>query len=374
VLTGLLTIALVNSPSQAAPVVCDPDEAERILTDARIAPARVPIIQPNLLPGLARDRANPEVATAIEALCAEGDDLSLAPAERWETPRFGALSFTLTRTTLSDCALLQDAVVLTVGVDPTAPEEPLVYGLRSTLPRSVTPLEGEDCDQEARFRTETLLDGEGTPVRVVRITDEGANRDDDGPSHRIVVRRATPSGWIEDVLLDPAPDRLVDGGDGPTIALATGTDRDADPWIVAHDDRRLEDERCVPLPGQTVWRWDPGAQQWDALTGRDALGRLADRGLWRLAGDDGWFLILAQDIPIDRDLLEARMRRIARRHDDPISIRESAQFPNMNAGFLIVSPDPWPTREEAEKARPYWGRRTGVYVKRGWSAPDTCEP
>ncbi len=364
--------------ASAAPVVCDPEEAAQILTDARIAPARVPIIQPNLLPGLARERATPEVAEAVGALCEGGEDLSLAPAERWETPRFGALSFTLTRTTTTSCALVQEAVVLTVGIDPTAPDEPLVYGLRSRLPRSVTPL-GTDAgcsDASPRFRTEQVLDGAGTPVRVVLISDQGSDTPDStGESHhRVVVRRATPEGWKEEVLLDPAPERVVqeEGGEGPVLSIAVGTDRDADPWIVAHDDRTLEGQTCRPRPGQTIWRRDAESESWESLTGRDALGRLADRGLWRLAGDDGWFLILAQDIPADRDLLDARMRRIARRHDDPLSIRESAMFPNMNAGFLIVSPDPWPTREAAEDARSHWGRRTGVYVKQGWSAPEHC--
>ena len=371
-LTGLLGTLLGIPSVEAAPVVCDPVQAEQILTDARIAPARVPIIQPNLLPGLARDRAAPEVADAIEALCEGSQDLSLAPAERWETPRFGALSFTLTRTTTTACALVQEAVVLTVGVDPTQPDEPLVYGLRSTLPRSVTPLgAASDCDATPAFRTERVLDGDGTPVRLVLVTDEGPAT---GASHRVVVRRATPAGWSEEVLLDPAPPRLVDEGSGPTLTLAAGIGLDADPWIVAHDDRDVDGTDCVPKPGQRVWRWSPSDEHWESLTERDALGRLADRGLWRLAGDDGWFLILAQDIPADLDLLEARMRRIARRHDDPLSIRESALFPDMNAGFLIISPDPWASREAAEAAREQWGRRTGVYVKRGWTAPDACAP
>ncbi|MEZ4317325.1 MAG: hypothetical protein R3F61_07465 [Myxococcota bacterium] len=351
-------IALLGA-SYAAPVICDPEHASRVLEDARIAPDRVPVTQPNLLPGLARTRAEGEVAEALDALCGEGTGLSLAPAERWETASYSAYSFVVTRSRTEDCRLLQDAVVLTVGV---VPGEPLRYGIRAHLPASVTPI--GTCDAAPRYRSETVLDGVGTPVRLVLVRDH----EGEATQTRVVVRRATPAGWTETVLVDPAPAHVLGEGSGPLLSL---TEVDGDPWIVAHADRTVSPEGCRPERGQTVWRWN-GAS-WDALVGRSALGRLADRGSWRLAGDDGWFLILAQDIEKDRDLLEARMRRMQRRHADPLTIRESASFPGMNPGFLIVAPDPWPTRDEAEAAREVWGRRTGVYVKRGWEALDGCE-
>ncbi|MCB9679208.1 MAG: hypothetical protein H6737_29160 [Alphaproteobacteria bacterium] len=352
-------IALLGA-ALAAPVICEPERAARLLEDARIAPDRVPVTQPNLLPGLARDRADGDVAELVDGLCSEGAALSLAPAERWETASYSAYSFVLTRSRTEGCRLMQDAAVLTVGV---TPGEGLRYGVRARLPPSVTPI--GDCEATAAYRQEEVLDGLGSPVRLVLVTDwEG-----EVSRARVVVRRATPQGWTEAVLIDPAPPRLLDGGGGPRLSL---TEADGETWIVAHADREITPDgtACEARPGQTVWRWD--GEAWEALRGRAALGRLADRGAWRLAGDDGWFLILAQDIEQDRELLEARMRRMQRRHDDPLSVRESASFPGMNAGFLIVSPDPWPTREEAEAARGAWGRRTGVYVKRGWEALDGC--
>lgn len=352
-------IALLAA-SQAAPVICDPDQAARLQRDARIPMDRIPVTQPNLLPGLARAQADTEVAEVLDTLCAAGRSISLAPAESWSTASFSAYSFVLTHSRTEGCALMQESAVLTVGVQPN---QPLSLGIRGQLPPSITPI--GDCETPPRYRTETVLHGAGTAVLLVLVTDHSA-----GTEHtRLVVRRATVTGWQESPLLDPAPDRLIDGGSGPRVSLARA---DGDTWIVTHADRELDADTCRSLPGQTVWRWD-GAD-WNALSGREALGRLADRGAWRLAGDDAWFLILAQDIESDRELLKARMRRLQRRHSDPLSIRESASFPEMNSGFLIVSPDPWPTREEAEAARKSWGRRTGVYVKRGWQALDACGP
>lgn len=348
------------SVALGAPVVCDGARALRIVEDAGIPPSRVPATQPNLLPGLARG-ADDEVGRALDAFCARPGGLSLAPAERWETAEGGAWSFVLTRSETSDCALLQEALVLTIAVTPgRAP----TYGIRSRLPPTVSPV-GTCEGVQARYRSETVLDGSDGPVRVVWVRDlEG----DEVVGSRVVVRRATPDGWTEAVLLDPAPARLADpAGGGPVVALTPGMD----PWIVASGDRAIDGDTCRPVPGQTVWRWADGA--WVAEEGRVALGSLAGRGAWRLAGEDAWFLILAQDTESDREQLEVRRRRLQRRDPVPLHLLESASFPGMNAGFLIVTPDPWPTEEEAERARQAWSRRTGVYVRRGWTAPDPCE-
>ncbi len=348
-------IALISA--MAAPVICDPERAERVLEDARIPPHRMPVTQPNLLPGLAR--SDSEVAQVLEELCAAGDGaLSLVPAERWESAEASAYSFVLTHSESEGCLLRQESVVLTVGV---VPEQPLTYGIRSRQPPSLTPI-GE-CDTAPTYRSEQVLEGAGGPVRLVLVTDH----DGDTSISRVVVRRGTGTGWQEQVLMDPAPSRLIDGGSGPKLSIS---DADGEIWIIAHSDRDMSGGACTPVAGQTIWRWNEA--HWDALTGREALGRLADRGLWRHAGSDGWFLILAQDIAKDRDLLQARMRRIQRRGDEPLLIRESALFPNLNAGFLIVSPDPWTRESDATAAMAEWGRRTGIYVKQGWTALDSC--
>lgn len=350
-----MVIALASA--LAAPVICDPQRAARVLEDARIPAHRMPVTQPNLLPGLAR--TDSEVASVLEALCDAGDaSLSLVPAERWESAEASAYSFVLTHSHTDGCTLRQESVVLTVGV---VPDQPLTYGVRSRQPPALTPI-GE-CDTEPTYRSEEVLEGASGPVRLVRVTDH----DGDASTSRVVVRRGSGTGWQEQVLLDPAPARLVDGGSGPELSIS---DADGEVWIIAHSDREISGDTCTPREGQTIWRWD--GTRWDALTGRDALGRLADRGLWRLAGSDGWFLILAQDIEKDRDLLQARMRRIQRRRREPLLIRESALFPDLNAGFLIVSPDPWPTEEEATAGMAAWRRRTGVYVKQGWQVRDSC--
>lgn len=359
-------MVIAISAALAAPVMCAPDRAVRLLDDARIRPDRVPVTQPNLIPGLARERGNRAVQEAVVALCGDGALPSLAPAEVWESARFNAYSFVLTRTEEDACALRQEAVVVTVGAIPGAPLE---YGVRGRLPTSVTPIgTGPDCRVEASWREETVLDGEGTPVRLVKIIDHaGASQ-----STRIVVRRATPAGWTEQVLLDPAPARLVDGGSGPTVSLS---DVGSESWIVAHADRTVTADGCTPEPGQTLWRWrpDPEPGRWVPYEGREALRLLAERGAWRLAGDDGWLLVLAQDNHSDRELIKARMRRMQRRHDDPLVLLESDSLPGLNPGFLVVTPAPWASRGDAEAARADWGRRTGVYVKRAWSALDGCE-
>jgi hypothetical protein len=235
----------------------------------------------------------------------------------------------------------------------------------ATCPRAVTPIDGCEGGRSI-YRSESVLDGGDGPIRLVLVRDL---EDDRTVAARVVVRRATDDGWREQVLLDPAPERLLDpSASGPRLSLS-GADERA--WIVAHADRRVDATGCAAVPGQTVWRWD--GTSWQPERGRAALGLLAGRGAWRLAGEDGWFLILAQDTEGDLDLLQARARKLQRRHPEPLTLLESASFPGMNAGFVVVTPDPWPTEQEAEAQRSQLGRRTGVYVRQGWSAPDPCD-
>ena len=342
--------------ARAAPVICDPASARQLVDDAGLPPERIPVIQPNLLPGLARATADAEVGKVLDRLCGDGTNVSLSAGDTWEGPGFGAYTFVLTRSRTEGCVLEQEAVVLSVGV---VADEPLRLGMLGRRPATLTPL--GDCEATAQYRDEEVLAGEGTAVRLVRVTDHVG----DEATHRIVARRADAEGWHEQLLLDPAPERLDGGGSGPLLSLLGAED----PWIVAHGDRTVEGG-CTPVPGQIVWRWTD--TRWERLEGREALGRLADRGAWRLAGEDGWFLVVAQDIPSDRQLLAARARRLQKRDPAPLLLRPSADFPLLNAGYLFVAQDPWPTEQEAREAKRRWGRRTGAYVKRGWVATDPC--
>lgn len=347
--------------ASAAPVICDGATAVRLLDDANIPPERVPVIQPNLLPGLAREQATRDVADAIDRLCASQADLSLAPAERWESADGAAYSFVLTRSAMEGCALVGDGLVLTVG---TRPGEPLRYGVRSRSTTTVTPI-GACPGVAGRHRDERTLAGADGPVRLVHAVD----RVDDAPdASRLVVRRATEHGWREQVLLDPAPGRLLDpSAGGPRVTLlGTGSET----WIVAHADRDVDADGCRARPGQTVWRWD--GVSWQPTSGRAALALLAERGAWRLAGEDGWLLVLDQDIEADEVVIASRARRLERRLAEPLTLIESALFPGLNPGFFVIAPSPWPTREEAEQARRAASRRAGTYVKRAWTAPDPC--
>lgn len=342
--------------AQAAPVICDPARAQQLVDDAALEPARIPVIQPNLLPGLARVNADPEVGKVLDRLCGDGTNVSLAAGDTWEGPGFGAYTFVLTRSRTEGCLLEQEAVVLSVGV---VADEPLQLGMLGRRPATLTPL--GDCDVPAQYREEQVLAGEGTAVRLVLISDHVGSQ----TTHRVVVRKADAEGWHEQSLLDPAPARAHGGDEGPLLSLLDGDD----PWIVAHGDRVM-DGGCRAVPGQIVWRW--AGTRWERLEGRVALGRLADRGAWRLAGEDGWFLIVAQDIPGDRLLLEARARRLQKRDPAPLVLRPSTSFPLLNAGYVFVAQDPWASEADAREAKHRWGRRTGAYVKRGWVAIDPC--
>lgn len=345
--------------ARAAPVVCDAAAAYRTLDEARIDEARAPVSHPELLPGLAlgSENTDPALLAALSELCRPGATLSLSVAERWEAADWSAHTLLLTRAEPDGCALREATVAISVGVRPGGPPR---YGLRSTMPPGRTPIGA--CAEVPRFRDEVVLDGEDGPVRVVLVRDQ----EGDAVTHAmVVVRVAGPAGWSEGVLLDPAPARLVDGGDGPIVEL---TDRFEDKWVVAHADRAGRPPACTARPGQTVWRPDA----WTPVTGREALGLLAERGLWRLAGQDGWFLIVAQDDEEDVDRLMQRVERLEARSGEDLSVVPSAWFPGLNPGFLIAIPAPWPTEAEARAARERWTPRRQAYVKRAWEVVDAC--
>lgn len=345
---------IVAASAAAAPVVCDPAEAARILADANVDERRAPVTHPQLLPGLARGRGDPALEAALGALCAPGGDVSVERADASAGGGWAAYTVVVGRAVTEGCSLVHERVPVSVGVGPDG----VRYGLRGAWPPERTPV--GDCPDPPRWRDERTVAGADDPVRLVHVVDHDG---DDVVAERLVVRRATPDGWSEQVLLEPAPPRLADpDGPGPEVHLAWTRDRV--PLVVATG--------CRPQRDQTVWR--PADDGWDAISGREAATLLAREGLWRLAGDDGWLLVLAQDDEDDRDLVVPRVRRFERRDPEPLYLLPSADFPELNAGYVVVAPGPWPTEAEAEAARHRWGRSASAYVKRAWSATDPCAP
>ena len=361
-----MVIGLLLASVWAAPVTCSPADAASLIADARIPESRAPVSHSSLLPGLARSsrQTGPDLRAALEALCTEDADLSIAPAERWEAAGWSAHTFLLTRTERRGCSLYQQGIAITVGLQTDTPPQ---YRLRGRLPLTRTPI--GDCDEPARWRDETSLGGDESAVRLVLATQRTAEQIDQS---EVLVRWATPMGWREQTLLDPAPERLLTPrGSGPRLTL---TERGLDRWVVAYGDRSVaEDGTCLAHGGQTVWR-PTGTGRWERLDARDALALLASRGLWRLAGDDGWLLIVAQAEEGETELVETRRDRLLRRypHVERLHVLPSAWFPELNPGFVILSPDPWPTATSAREGRRAWRRRWRAYIKRAWRADDPC--
>lgn len=353
----------------AAPVVCDDVGAAGLLAEARIPESRAPVSHPELIPGLAlaSARTDPELRAALVEICQHPEGLSLSRAESWEGPSWAAHTFVLVQGAMRGCTLAERGLAITVGVQPgTAPR----YRLRGRRPVSRTPV-GE-CATVATWREEAVLAGADGPVRLTLVTDhEGATV----TASEIDVLRATPEGWTAQVLVEPAPERVLGGRSGPRVSLVGPPD---DPWIVAHADRTFSGGTCAAIPSQTVWT--PTAQGWTRHDGRDALGLLAQRGSWRYAGQDAWLLLVAQELEEDRARLERRAAKLAPRvpdydgdgHPDALRILESSNFPGLNPGFLIATPDPWPDEAAARASRAAWRPRRQAYVKRGWTAPDPC--
>jgi hypothetical protein len=343
--------------ARAATVVCDPAEARRILVDANIDEARAPVTHPWLVPGLAVAAGEPRVAEVVRAICARGGDLSVEPADAWEDIGWAAYTLLVTSSERDACGLVHHHVSLSIGIRLGAPR----YSLRAALPDERTPL--ASCDAPATWRSERVIDGEQSAVRLVVVEDH----EGDAVRRHLVARRAGPGGWVDQELLDPAPPRVADpAAAGPLVRLAPT--RTGEPWIVASQDRLLGP--CSPLGGQQVWRWV--GERWVRSEGRGALGLLAREGLWRYAGDDGWMLILAQDDEGDLDLLLPRVRRLQERvPEDLLEPLASADFPRLNPGFYVAVPVPWATEAEARAARSAWNIPPS-YVKRAWAAVDPC--
>ena len=355
-------IGLLTSLALAAPVQCEPLEAARILAEARVEEAGVARTHPWLVPGLAlaSPRSDGELRSVLAELCADGGELSVTPTAHWETAGWSAHSVILTRSETRDCILFERSIVVTIGVKPGAAAR---YGLQSTRPLSQTPV-GE-CAAQARWYEEQLVAGEDGPVRLVL----GTMREGDTlVQSEVAVRRATPEGWHEQVLAEPAPPRLIGGFEGPDWRLQESRGE----WLVVQThDRRGTEGLCEPLPGQLAWTWSQ--DRWTRHDTDAARTLLAKHGQWRLAGEPGWLLILAQDTDTDRALIEARARRLKKKKTDDLLILDSSDFPELNAGYLIVTPAPFPDRIRAEAARTEWGRRSTSYVKRAWPGPDSCE-
>lgn len=357
----MVVALLLGWAALAAPVQCDALKASQLLTEARIDESRAPFTHPELVPGLAlaSSRADAELREALRDLCGEGGELSLAATDRWETATWSAHTLLLTRSETLDCVLYQRTIAISVGLRPQAAPQ---YSLRSRLPAGHTPI-GE-CTTGPKWHDEEVIAGLDGPTRLVLTTvrtEEGIHRSE------VIVRIATPEGWHEQLLMEPAPDRLLGSGGGPLFMLM---EQAGQHWIVAHGNRTGAPGDCSPIPGEIIWVWQGG--HWLRHDGQEATDMLATHGLWRLTSHEGWFLILAQDDLDDRHLLEARVQKIRAKAPFDVHILPSAWFPELNPGFLIATPAPFFTEEEAQEIRQSWRRKTRSYIKRAWAAPDPC--
>ncbi len=86
----------------------------------------------------------------------------------------------------------------------------------------------------------------------------------------------------------------------------------------------------------------------------------------------GWITVVGQDDPEDERLMPQRMARLQRRTDEPLHLLDSSDTAELNPGFLIIAPAPWPDESSAQAMRSEFRRRSTTYVKRAWPAPDAC--
>ncbi len=347
----------------AAPTVCDPGQAAQLLADARIDERRAPVTHPELMPGLAlaSEASDPRLREVLSTLCSDSESVSVAPAESWEDAGFSAYSYRVTGSQTVGCSLFQSTVTVSVGVQPSRPP---TYALRSESPITSTPI--GDCETAARWREESVIDGDADRVRLVLVIDRTRSGIQDS---QVVIRTATDHGWTEDLLVSPAPERYVGGVSGPILTLAeTG---EGDVWVVAHANRVVRDESCLVVPGQMVWQWD--GTMWTPTDGREALALLGRRGLWRLAGSDGWLHMVVQDREGNDEVLAYRATRLAERYPEPLRLYQSSDLPGLNPGFLVMAPAPFATEEQATVARKSWRSMHRHYVKRAWTQPNPCQ-
>ena len=230
-----MVIALWSAFAFAAPAVqCDPLLAAEVLLEAGIDTQRAPVSHPELIPGLALGAARVELdlVQALREVCDEGGALSWVTAETWQAPDWTSTTTVFTRRETSECFIYERAVAVSVSVGEGEP----VYRLRGRRPVALTPIGG--CNSPAKWRDERVFDGDGTPVRLVLMQDwTGEQR----THSEVVVRRATPQGWMEQTILNPAPRRLLDSGSGPDVDLSV---RDDGSWIVVHGDRVVDAAGC----------------------------------------------------------------------------------------------------------------------------------
>lgn len=343
--------------AHGASVVCDPEHASAVVADARVDPRRAPVTHPWLVPGLALASGASDVKEVMASVCAAGAEVAVERAEIWEQAPFSAYTLVVSRVTHDGCSLVRGRVPLTVGVS----ADGATYALRGTLPDDRTPI--GDCADPGVWREERVLEGHDGPVRLVVVVDR---RGDETAASALVVRRATAAGWQEQVLLDPAPPRVIGSGeDGPEVHLVAGG-----ALVVATRERAVGLEGCRGVGDQQVWHLEGGA--WIRETGRVAVTRLARAGAWRFAGQDGWFLLVGQDDEEDRALVGPRIERLQHRTEEPLDDWLSSDFPELNPGYVFVAPDPYATREEAEAAAGAFPRSRHVYVKRAWAAEAAC--
>ncbi len=358
-------VAAWFSVAVAIPVECDPVAAATLLTDARIEERRAPVSHAELLPGLAlaSARTSDPLRQALAQMCDGDVQLSLARSDLWEGPEWQDHTFLLSRTEQQGCALATQSIAISVAVSTdTAPR----YELRSTQPEAHTPI--GDCGIATEYREEETIAGNQGPVRVVLAKDMV---DGQIAGSTVIVRRAARAGWIEQVLLETAPDRLLTDGKGPIISIS---DKGGKTWVVAHADRTGAPPNCEEVPSHIVWTWDDQLAQWLPHDKRDALALLAQAGSWRLAGTDGWFLIMdVREEDEDPDILNQTLRRIQKRSAEPLYLMESSLFPGLNPGFWLIAPAPWATQQEAQAAKKRWFSWRRSYVKRGWEATSGCD-
>ena len=357
---------LLAAVANAAPVVCDPVQAQALVAEARIDERRAVLTHPWLVPGLARAApdTDPDLRAALDDVCA-GDGQTVQAGPSWQGAAWSAHSLRLSRAEVRGCTLFEQTIALTVG---RRDGQPPRYVLQDRLPWSRTPI--DDCPLAAAWREEQVLAGEGTPVQVVLAVD----REGEAVRHSEVrLRRATPAGWHDVRLEAPAPPRQLGGFDGPQWQVVP---LEEDWAVVASAARSGSAEACQPAGGQRAWTWRctgsaPGSCGWTAHDRDATRSLLARAGQWRLAGDDGWFVLLAQAEDDQEETLTARQRRLERRLGVELLRLPSGRFPGLTPGFLVVTPPPLATREAAVQARDDLGRARAP-VKRAWIAADPC--
>ena len=357
-----MTALLLASLALAAPTVCDPDQAVTRMEEARIDERRAPVTHPEMMPGLAlaKTESTDPLHRALSELCASSESVSVAPVDVWEDATYAAYTYRVTGTRTEGCALERRTIGVSVGIDSQGVP---TYSMVGGESHGTTPI-GE-CDVPAQWREETVVEGDGSRVRLVLVVDR--TREGLVGSH-VVIRTATPSGWTEDMLMRPAPERYLGGPSGPLLTVVEVDTVDA--WVVAHANRQVTGSTCVPVDEQVVWQRRDGL--WQPIEGREALALLARRGLWRFAGSDGWLHIVLQEKEGSERAIVHRAARFRARYPEPLRGYASSDLPGLNPGFTVLAPAPYRSETEATIARRRWRSMHRHYIKRAWTREDPC--